>query len=150
MSVFPCSLSWDTCYDLGMFKDVKKVVSSVRYALKGLRHAYRGDKSFRMEVQYGLPIYLSIAWFLAPFASWELLLYIFSYLLILVVELINTAFEHMLERVHPDQHEIIGRSKDISAAAVLIAFVFAITVISVLACARLTPHSAFMVAGVMV
>ena len=89
-----------------------------------------------MEVNYGLPIYLGVAWLLAPLEPWELLLYTFSYLLILMVELINTAFEKMLERVHPDEHELIGRSKDIAAAAVLLAFLFAIVVIFALAYTR--------------
>ena len=112
--------------------DIKKIIRSVRFALKGLRHAYHGDKSFRMEVVYGLPIYLFLGWLLAPFAPWEFVLFIFSYILILVIELVNTAFEKMLERVHPDEHELIGRSKDISAAAVLLACIFAIIVIFIL------------------
>ncbi len=115
---------------------MRKIIRSVHYAAKGLRHAYGGDKSFRMEVNYGLPIYLGVAWLLAPLEPWELLLYTFSYLLILMVELINTAFEKMLERVHPDEHELIGRSKDIAAAAVLLAFLFAIVVIFALAYTR--------------
>ena len=57
-------------------------------------------------------------------------------MLILIVELINTAFEKMLERVHPDEHDIIGKSKDISAAAVLLAFIFAIIVIFIFAYTR--------------
>ena len=118
-------------------KDIHKIVHSVRFATKGLRHAYRLDKSFRMEVCYGLPLYAIVAVFLFPFAIWEFLLYVFSYLLILIVELINTAFEKMLERVHPDEHELIGKSKDIASAAVLMAFVFAVIVVVGLAYERL-------------
>lgn len=129
---------------------MKKIVRSMRFALKGLSHAYRGDKSFRMEINYGLPIYLGVAWLLAPFQPWEILLYTFSYLLILIVELINTAFEKMLERVHPDEHELIGRSKDISSAAVFVALIFAVVVVGVLAWSRCHTAGGFSVGGVMV
>ena len=124
--------------------DIKKIFRSVKFGAKGLQHAYHGDKSFRMETYYGLPIYLVIAFILAPFQPWELVLYTFSYVLILMVELINTAFEKMLERVHPDEHEIIGKSKDISAAAVLLAFIFALIVIFILAYTRFSHIVQFM------
>lgn len=108
---------------------MKKILKSIRFALRGLRHAYVSDKSFRMEINYGLPIYVILGIFLFPFQPWEIVLYVFSYALILVVELINTAFEKMIDRVHPHQHESIGRSKDMSAAAVLVTFAFAAFVV---------------------
>mgnify|MGYP003440704724 FL=1 len=121
-----------------MIADMKKIARSVGFAWKGLRHAYRSDKSFRLEVVYGLPAYLCVGWMLFPFAPWEFLLYLFSYLFILTVELVNTAFEKMLDRVHPEDHELIGKSKDISSAAVLVAFLFAIAVVVVLVLTRLS------------
>ena len=125
--------------------DIKKIIRSIRFALKGLRHAYRGDNSFRMEVVYGSITYLVVGCLLAPFQPWELMLYVFSYFFILIVELINTAFEKMLERVHPSEHEVIGKSKDIAAAAVLLAFIFAIIVICILVYTRFTHVAPFTV-----
>ncbi|MEK7118119.1 MAG: diacylglycerol kinase, partial [Patescibacteria group bacterium] len=90
---------------------IKKIVRSSILALRGLRHAYCSDKSFRAEIRYGLPIYLFLGWYLAPFYAWEFLFYVFSYLFILTVELVNTAFEKMLDRIHPEQHDLIGKSK---------------------------------------
>lgn len=126
------------CYDKNM-KGIRKIFRSFGYSLKGIHHAYRRDKSFRMEVNWGLPVYVVLAWFLFPFQSWEIILFTFSYLIILMVELINTSFELMLDKLHPEQHEMIGRSKDISSAAVLLAFLFAFLVVCVLFYARL-PH----------
>lgn len=111
---------------------------SVRYALKGLRHAYRDDVSFRMEVNWGLPIYLALSWVFFPFQAWEILLFTFSYLLILLVELVNTAFETMLDKLHPEQHAVIGKSKDISSAAVFLAFLFAGLVVMTLCVSRMS------------
>lgn len=115
-----------------MNKDIKKIVRSVRFALRGVSHAYRVDRSFRMEINYGLPIFLLLGYVLQPFTAIEFILFVFSYTLIIIVELINTAFEHMLDRVHPEKHEIIGRAKDIASAAVLLSFVFAAVVLVVL------------------
>ena len=114
--------------------DIRKIFRSFRLAGKGLCHAYASDKSFRMEIDYGLPVYILVGLLLRPFQSWELLLFIFSYLFILVVELVNTAFEKMLDRLHPEKHELIGKSKDIASAAVFVAFIFsAIVVITLVA-----------------
>lgn len=129
---------------------MKKIGRSIVFALKGLRHAYRDDKSFRMEVNYGLPVYLGLAWLLAPFESWELLLYTFSYILILLVELLNTAFETMLNHLHPGEHHVVGKSKDIASAAVFVSFIFAFIVVLVLWYSRCQAGSAFSVSGVMV
>ncbi len=130
--------------------DLKKIGRSIVSALKGLWHAYHGDKSFRMEVNYGLPLYFGVGWLLAPFESWELLLYVFSYILILLVELVNTAFETMLNHLHPGEHHVVGKSKDIASAAVFVAFIFALIVVLVLAHSRCQAESGFSVAGVMV
>lgn len=121
-----------------MFQDAQKIWKSIRYAARGLCHAYATDKSFRMEVNYGLLIYLVLGWYLAPFQVWEFLLFVFSYLFILVVELINTAFETMINHLHPHEHAIIGKSKDIASAAVLLAFLFALIVVSMLFCLRIS------------
>ena len=122
---------------MGLIADVKKIVRSTMIALHGLRHAYQSDKSFRMEVNYGIPAYLLAGWFLWPLAPLELLFFVFSYILILSLELVNTAFETMLEKIHPERHELIGRTKDIASAAVFLAFVFAASVILVLCWSRI-------------
>jgi undecaprenol kinase len=117
---------------MSILYDLKKVPKSTMFALHGLRHAYKSDKSFRMEVTYGFPIFVIIGWYLAPFAAWEILLYVFSYLLILIVELVNTAFESTLDHLHPDKHDKVAATKDIASAAVFLAFVFAALVTVVL------------------
>ncbi len=119
-----------------------KFVRSFGYAVEGLWHAYRVDKSFMLEINIGMPIYGALIYFLSPLESSELILLLGSYFLILIVELINTAVEIMLDKLHPDKHVAIKRSKDIAAGAVLVAFMFATLVIGVLFYNKLTaPHS---------
>lgn len=131
----------DSHYDIiELMKGIQKIVKSLKYSMQGLVHAYRTDASFRLEVNLGLPVYLVLAWLLSPFRAWEILVFVFSYLFILVIELVNTAFETMLDKLHPEQHEMIGRSKDIASAAVLLAFLFAVLVVAVLFSLRMTPE----------
>lgn len=127
--------------------DIQRIIRSVRYGAKGLRHAYKSDKSFRLELFYGLPVYLILGWLYFPMAGWEFFMFLLSYVLILVVELVNTAFEKMLDRVHPDEHELIGKSKDISAGAVLLTFLFAGVVNLFLLYTHFCPEAAFSLGG---
>ena len=126
-------------------KEFLKIIRSIRFALEGMRHAYSSDKSFRMEVRYGLPIYFILAWFLWPMESTELLIYLLSYFLILAVELLNTAIEKMLDRLHPEKHELIKRSKDIASAAVLVTFFFAVIVVFVIMYTHLAHNNVTMI-----
>lgn len=126
-----------------MMRDIHTIIRSIRFAIKGLRHAWQLDKSFRLEVVYGLPMYLIVGFLLRPLSEVELLLLCLSYTLILIVELVNTAFEKMLDRVHPEDHELIGKSKDISSASVLLAFLFAIIVVCSLLYVRFFPLGIF-------
>jgi diacylglycerol kinase len=112
-----------------MKKYLSKIFKSTRFATKGLGHAYRNDQSFRMEVA-GVVGYLAVILLVWPLNQTEWLFLILSYFLILITELINTSVEHMLSRIHPEEHEAIGRSKDIASAAVLMAFLFAFCVVS--------------------
>ena len=132
---------------MSMHKDISGISRSFVCAAKGLRHAYKVDKSFRLELQLGLPIYLLLGWLYSPMAPSELLFFVLSFVLILAVELINTAFEKMLDKVHPEEHELIGKSKDIASAAVLLVFLFAVFVNLVLLYAHFCPNSPYSVAG---
>ncbi len=117
---------------------IHKIIRSFGYAVEGLSHAYRVDKSFMLEVNIGIPLYGAIIYYLSPLGSADLILLLGTYFLIIIVELINTAFEKMLDKLHPDKHIIIKRSKDIAAGAVLVAFVFAAIVMGVLFYSKLT------------
>ncbi len=120
-----------------MVEGIKKISRSVRAALNGLRQAYCHDRSFALEIDWGSPIYLVFAFLVWPLSRTEWLILVLSYALILITELLNTSMERMLVRVHPEEHELIGHAKDIGSAAVLVAFLFAITVALSIALARI-------------
>ena len=102
---------------------IRKVFGSFRNAFYGLREAFGRDVSFRLEVYGGFCVaaFVFLFW---PLRVYEMVFVVLAYALILMTELINTAFEQVLERLHPERHELIGIGKDIASAAVLIAFLF--------------------------
>lgn len=108
-----------------MNKVAKKIIRSFSFAIKGLRHAWKIDQSFRLEISLGLPLYVIFGSLMSPLTDLELITLVFSYLFILAIELLNTSIEHLLDRLHPDGHEMIERSKDIASSAVLMSFIFA-------------------------
>lgn len=97
-------------------------------AVNGFLLAYTSDKNFRLQVWSGL-FFLGFAYLMKPLTDTEAFFLVLSYILILITELQNTSFEVALDRIHPDHHEEIGASKNIAAAAVLTAGIFAAIVI---------------------
>src|SRR5205085_6143960 len=89
------------------------------WSLQGLRATWAVESSFRLEV------YLFVV--LAPFAVWvthvgvERAILIGSMMLVLIVEVINSAVEAVVDRWGPELHELAGRAKDMGSAAVFLA-----------------------------
>ena len=89
---------------------------ALRVALQGLAAAWRHEIPFRMEVVAFLVV-LPFS-FLVGKTAVERSLLIGSLLLVLIVELLNSALEATLDRVSLEHHPLIGRAKDIASAAV--------------------------------
>ena len=89
---------------------------ALRVALQGLAAAWRHEIPFRMEVVAFLLV-LPFS-FLVGKTAVERSLLIGSLLLVLIVELLNSALEATLDRVSLEHHPLIGRAKDIASAAV--------------------------------
>lgn len=91
------------------------------WSCQGLRAAWLHESSFRLEV------YLLVV--LAPLALWlgetgvERALLLGSCLLVLAVELLNSAIEAVIERYGPEFHELAGRAKDMGSAAVFVTMI---------------------------
>jgi diacylglycerol kinase (ATP) len=89
---------------------------ALRVALQGLAAAWRHEIPFRMEVVACL-VFLPLSFFVGKTAV-ERALLIGSLLLVLIIELLNSALEATLDRVSLEHHPLIGRAKDIASAAV--------------------------------
>ena len=96
-----------------------RVMRATGYSMAGLRAAYRHESAFRQE--------LWLAVVLLPLAGWvgqswmETALLIGSVLLVLIVELLNSAVESAIDRISFDTHDLSKRAKDFGSAAVLLA-----------------------------
>jgi len=97
---------------------ISRIIRAFGYSLQGLKAAYRHEAAFRQETW--------LAVFLVPTGFWlgqtpvEQGLLVGVVLMVLIVELLNSAIEAIVDRIGPEQHELAGRAKDIGSAAVFI------------------------------
>lgn len=89
------------------------------YSLSGLRYAATHESAFRQEVV--LAVVLSIVAVLAPIETSLRLILVSSHLLVLIVELLNTAIEAVVDKASPEFHDLAKQAKDMASAAVLLA-----------------------------
>lgn len=87
-------------------------------ACAGLVQAFRREASFRIQVAAAVLASASLPW-LRPPLVWAALVMIMI-ALVLAAELFNTALEHTLDGLHPEQAEFVRIAKDCAAAAVLV------------------------------
>lgn len=102
---------------------LSRIVDATRYSKQGLLSAWRNEAAFRQEILL-LFILLPILFWL-DVSRTEKLLLIITLLIVLVVELLNSAIENVVDLVSPDYHELAGRAKDIGSAAVFISILLA-------------------------
>ncbi len=105
---------------------LQRIWNALHYSLAGLAAAFRCEDAFRQEAL--------LAGFLIPLTFWlpavglGRALMIGSVLLVLIVELLNSAIEAVVDRVSLDTHHLSKRAKDIGSAAVLLALINVIAV----------------------
>ncbi len=95
-----------------------RILKAAGWSLQGLRAAWLHESSFRLEV-YLFAILAPIGWWLGA-GGIERALLIGSMLLVLSIELLNSAVEAVIERYGPEHHELAGRAKDMGSAAVFV------------------------------
>ena len=106
--------------------DIGRLFRAIRYSFNGLREAFVGEAAFRQEVL--------IVLILLPVAIWmgdnnvERALMIGSLLVVLIVELLNTAIETTVDRIGTGLNDLSRSAKDIGSAAVLLSLILALVV----------------------
>ena len=96
------------------------------YSLAGFRAAYKHEDAFRQEVLLAAILIPLALWL--PVSSLGKALMIASVLLVLMVELLNSAVEATVDRISLDRHDLAKRAKDIGSSAVLVSLVNAAAV----------------------
>lgn len=102
---------------------LSRILHAAGYSWAGLKAAYTGESAFRQETWLML-IAVPLAFWLGR--GWvQIALLLGSLLLVLIVELLNSAIEAAIDRVSFELHELSKRSKDIASAAVLLSLLLA-------------------------
>ena len=101
--------------------DVVRILRAARFSFAGLRTAVRYHTAFRQELVLGV--------ILVPAAVWlgqdglERAVLLGSLLLVLIVELLNSAVETVVDRIGAERNEQSGRAKDLGSAAVFVSLI---------------------------
>lgn len=103
---------------------IVRVLHATRYSIKGLKAAWQYEAAFRQESIIGLAMLVVALWL--PVTAVEKVLLIGSLFLVVIVELLNSAIEAVVDRIGSELHELSGRAKDIASAAVFIALMLAL------------------------
>jgi diacylglycerol kinase (ATP) len=105
---------------------IEHLVEATGYSLAGLRAAVRHEEAFRQEL-LALVIAVPVALWLGK-TGVERALLIGPCLLVIVVELVNSAIEATVNRIGPERNELARRAKDLGSASVFCAIVLVIVV----------------------
>ncbi|MCU7844847.1 MAG: diacylglycerol kinase [Candidatus Thiodiazotropha sp. (ex Monitilora ramsayi)] len=103
---------------------LRRLINALRWTIKGFRSTFKNEEAFRQEVMLFLV--------LAPLGFWlgdngiERALLIGPLLIVLIVELLNSAIESVVDRIGSEQHKLSGRAKDQGSAAVFISVVLVV------------------------
>ncbi len=101
------------------------MLHATAYSMAGLRAGW-GDTAFRQEALAAV-ILIPLAFWLGQ--TWvEVALLVLGVLLVMVVELLNTAIESTVDRIGPEWHALAKRAKDMGSAAVLLSLIFCLGV----------------------
>ena len=105
---------------------VQRLINATRYSLSGLAAAASTEDAFRQELLLAL-VMVPLGLWIGPSGTGKALL-VGSVLLILVVELLNSAIEAAVDRISLEDHTLAKRAKDIGSAAVMLSLVNAAAV----------------------
>ena len=106
--------------------DIHRLIRAVRYSYTGLRDAFVDEPAFRLEILLSL--------ILIPIAVWlgednvERALMIGTLMLVLIVELLNSAIESAVDRISAGLHDLSKKAKDLGSAAVFVSLALVIMV----------------------
>ncbi|MBC9131902.1 diacylglycerol kinase [Frischella sp. Ac13] len=104
-------------------KGMRRIINAGKYSIQGLKSAFINETAFRQECY--LLIVANIIVMLTDFSIFERIILLGSVGFILIVELINSAIECVVDRISFEHHELSGRAKDYGSAAVLLSILLA-------------------------
>jgi len=103
------------------YQGVTRIIKAAGYSAKGFRAAWKYESAFRQEVVLTATL-IPLA-FLLGRNPVEVGLLIASLLLVVIVELLNSGIEAVVDRIGDESHQLSGRAKDLGSAAVFVALI---------------------------
>jgi len=116
-----------------------RILNAAGYSFKGLRAALRYESAFRQELALCVVLLPAADWLGTTPVEWALL--VGSLLLVLIVELLNSAIEAVVDRFGDEMHELSGRAKDMGSAAVFVSLANVVAIWGLIAWQRFGPLS---------
>jgi diacylglycerol kinase (ATP) len=105
---------------------ITRLLRAFGYSFQGFRHTWREEAAFRQEVALALVVVPAGLYF--GRSGIERAMLVSPMLLILVVEILNSAVEAVVDRSGTERHHLAGMAKDMGSAAVMLSFVLLGTV----------------------
>jgi diacylglycerol kinase (ATP) len=102
-------------------RGIQRLWNALGYSLQGMASAFRHEDAFRQECL--LAVLLIPAALVIPVGGTEKAVMIASVLLVLIVELLNSAVEAAVDRISLENHQLAKRAKDIGSAAVFLSLI---------------------------
>lgn len=106
-------------------KGVARIIKAMQFSAQGFSATYRHEEAFRQEVW--LSVILLPTGLIVGDTAVEKALLVGSVLVLLLVEILNSALEAVVDRFGQELHELSGRAKDMGSAAVFLAIVNLVT-----------------------
>lgn len=100
---------------------VSRIIKAGQCSMQGLKAVFKHEAAFRQEL-LGVIVLLPVAFWLANTVL-GISLMVFGLGLVLLVEVLNSAIEAIVDRIGLEQHELSGRAKDLGSLAVLMAII---------------------------
>ena len=100
---------------------LQRLFDATGYSFRGLKACFNNEAAFRQEV-LALAVLLPLSFFVAH-SPLQWMVLVAPLLLLLIVELLNSAIESVVDRIGPEMHELSGRAKDMGSAAVMITLI---------------------------
>ncbi|ASM96142.1 diacylglycerol kinase [Vibrio vulnificus] len=102
---------------------IKRIIKATGYSIQGLKAAFKHEAAVRQEFALLVVAIVLATWL--DVSMLERITLLAVVVLVLIVELMNSAVEAVVDRIGVEHHELSGRAKDIGSAAVLVALIFA-------------------------
>ncbi|MBI3188496.1 MAG: diacylglycerol kinase [Gammaproteobacteria bacterium] len=105
---------------------LKRILMAGLYSWQGFKAAFRKEEAFRQEV-YLSAVLIPLAFYLGD-NGMQIAMMVGSVLLVLMVEILNSAIEAVVDRIGMEPHKLSGRAKDMGSSAVLLSLINVVVV----------------------